>query len=60
MVLKPTMTKKFKGFKNAGEFVRGGIVMSNFKEAYTYGGKTFSMLVYMTLVSNIFDLEYSM
>lgn len=59
MVLKPTMTKKFKGFRNASEFAREGIVISNFEEAYTYGGKTFNLLVYMTLISNIFDLEYS-
>ena len=60
MVPKPTLTKKFKGFLNAKDFNRDGIVVSNFKEAYSYAGKTFDILVYMTLVSNIFDLEYSM
>ena len=59
MAKKPTIVKRFKGFKNAAEYARDGIVISNFEEAYTYGGHTFNLLIYMTLISNIFDLEYT-
>lgn len=60
MMLKPTMVKKWTEFSNVSDYVKNGIVVTNFKEAYTYGGSTFNMLVYMTLIHNIFELEYSM
>lgn len=59
MVPKPTPVKKFRGFKRLTEVVRDGIVTANFKEAYSYGGPTYDLLVYLTLVYNIFQLEYS-
>lgn len=59
MAKKPTMVKRFKGFKNVSEYVRNGIVVSNFQEAYTYSSHTFNMLVYLSLVNNIFDLEFT-
>jgi hypothetical protein len=60
MMLKPTMVKKWTKFSNVSDYTKNGIVVTNFKEAYTYGGKTFNMLIYMTLIHNIFELEYSM
>ena len=59
MARKPTMIQKFKGFKNSNEYSREGIVVANFEEAYTYGGHTFNMLLYMSLIRNIFELEYT-
>jgi len=59
MMLKPNLVTKFTNFKNSSEYARNGIVVSNFKEAYTYGGATFDMLVYLTLVHNLFQLQYS-
>ena len=53
------MIQKFKGFKNFKEYSREGIVVGNFEEAYTYGGHTFNMLLYMSLIQNIFELEYT-
>ena len=58
MVPKPTK-QKFTDFKYLQEIAKGGIIEANFAEAYSYGGKVFDLLVYLTLVKNIFDLEYS-
>lgn len=60
MAPKPTPTKKFKNFRNLTDAFKNGIVMSNFKEAYGYGGQAHDLLVYMTLINNIFQLEYTM
>ena len=59
MTSKPILSKQFKQFKNSEDFVKDGIVSANFTQAYTYNGKAFETLVYMTLVHNIFFMEYT-
>lgn len=59
MTKSPTIVKSYKGFKTNNDFSRDGILASNFKEAYNYRGKVYKLLVYLTLVHNIFQLEYS-
>lgn len=39
--------------------MKEGIVSANFTQAYTYSGKAFETLVYMTLIHNIFVMEYT-